>query len=76
MPGKKTGVFSIIRGVFRHKKDNCDDIVCQAESVISSYVGCRYDNMVYKYKLKNRVLNIMLFFAGGFGLYLLYRFLI
>lgn len=51
MPGneKKNGLLSLFKGVFKSKKEECADIVTQAETVISDYVSKRRNEIINKY---------------------------
>ncbi len=51
MPGneKKNGLLSLFKGVFKSKKEECADIVTQAEAVISDYVSKRRNEIINKY---------------------------
>ena len=55
---KKNGLLSIFNGVFKNKKEECADIVTQAETVISDYICKRRNEIINKYCHKNTYLPI------------------
>jgi len=74
MPEKKSGMLDILKGVLKPRKMNSEDIVYQAERVISDYVSRRRNEIICKYKgKKNYVLNVMLVLVSGVLLYCVYR---
>ena len=74
MPEKKAGVFNIIMGVFKSKKDICDDIVAEAENVIANYIYCRRSQLTAKYKKKSRIMRILTIAALAGLVYAVCRF--
>ncbi|MBQ4526502.1 MAG: hypothetical protein II998_00355 [Clostridia bacterium] len=73
MPEKKNGMIEKIKGVFKVKKPVCEDIVYQAEQVISEYIARKRNEILTKYgKKKHRLLNLLLIFFSGALLYFLY----
>lgn len=74
MPEKKSGMLDILKGVFKPRKMNSEDIVYQAERVISDYISRRRNEIIYKYKgKKSRILNVMIFLVSGVMIYCVYR---
>jgi len=57
---KKNGVLDMIKGVLRGKREDCGDIVTQAEKVISDYILKRRNEIINKYCKKR---NPLLVFA-------------
>lgn len=74
MPEKRTGVFSIIMGVFKSKKEICEDIVAEAENVISNYIYCRRKELTAGKKKKNRLLKFLSLAAFAGVIYLIHRY--
>ena len=73
MPEKKTGVFDMIMGVFRNKRDGCDDIVAEAENIISNYINIRRNMIAEKYRRKSRLMSFLLVGVSACVLYMIYR---
>ena len=74
---KKYGLLSLFRGVFKTKKEECPDIVTQAEMVISDYICKRRNEIINKYCAKNSVLPAICIIASFVSLlYVLYLILI
>lgn len=77
MPEKRQGMIEKLIGVFRGKKPCCEDILDQAERVISEYVSRRRNEIINKYrKRKNRFLNFAMFMMSVAFLYFVYRILV
>ena len=64
MPEKKQGVLGIIKNVFKAKKCFNEDIVHQAESVITQYISTRKNEIIGTYTQKNKLLSLMLWGLG------------
>lgn len=60
MPEKKQGMLGIIKNVFKPRKNFEEDIVCQAESVVSQYICAKKNEIIGTYSQKNRLLNFIL----------------
>ena len=74
---KKNGLLSIFKGVFKNKKEECADIVTQAETVISDYICKRRNEIINKYCQKNNYLPIAVVAgASCLVLYVLYVLLV
>ena len=70
---KKNGVLSILRVVFKGKKEECADIVTQAEKVISDYICRRRNEIINKYcKKKDPLIALGALGLSGVVLYALY----
>lgn len=73
MPEKENRIMDKLINAFKPKKNTCEDIVCQAEMVISAYVSKRRDEIIAKYGRKKRSFSgFMIFCASGVILYLIY----
>ena len=74
MPEKKSGMTEFLKGVFKIKKPYYDDIVYQAEKIISDYVTKRRTEIISKYsKKKHRFLNFLIIGTSCAIVYLIYR---
>ena len=74
MPAKKSGMTDFLKGVFKIKKPYYDDIVYQAEKIISDYVAKRRTEIISKYnKKKHRLLNFFITATSCVIVYLIYR---
>ncbi len=74
MPEKKSGMADFWKGVFKIKKSHYDDVVYQAEKIISDYVAKRRTEIISKYnKKKHRLLNFLIFGVSCTALYLICR---
>jgi len=73
MPEKKSGVFDIIIGVFKGRKELYQDIVAEADSVIANYLNCRRNMILGKYKRKSRFMGFVAVAVSLGVLYLIYR---
>jgi len=74
---KKNGLLSLFRGVFKNKKEECPDIVTQAETVISDYICRRRNEIINKYCAKNTALPAICIIASTVSLlYVLYLLLL
>ncbi len=60
MPEKKQGVLGIIKNVFKAKKGFNEDIVHQAENVITQYISTRKNEIIGTYTQKNKLLSLIL----------------
>lgn len=73
---RKNGVLSLFKGVFKNKREDCADIITQAEKIIADYIYKRRNEIADKYcKSKNSLKGIG---AGALimgGIYLLYTLL-
>ncbi len=73
---RKNGVLSMFMGVFKSKKDDCADIVTQAEKIISDYIYKRRNEIAEKYcKGKNSLMGLGLGALLMGGIYFLYSML-
>lgn len=74
MPDKRFGMFDMLKGVFRAKKPLSEDIVYQAERIISDYVSHKRGQIHLKcYKRKHTLKNLMLVCLFGALLFVAYR---
>ena len=73
MPEKKTGVFDMIMGVFRGKKEIYGDIVAEAEKVVAGYIDCRKSMIINKYRKKSRFMSVAAIGVMMGILFLIYR---
>ena len=77
MPEKKSGMTDFWKGVFKIKKPYYDDVVYQAEKIISDYVDKRRTEIINKYnKKKHRLLNFMIFAVSSATIYFIYRLMV
>ena len=60
MPEKKQGMLRIIKNAFKPKKNCNDDIVYQAEAVISQYISVRKNEIIGTYYKKSKLLGYIL----------------
>ena len=66
-------IINVLKGVFAVKRNNCDDIINQAEKIISDYISRRRNEIIDKYAKKNhKILNLVLIATGMGVLYFLY----
>ena len=73
---KKNGVLSILKGVFKGKKEQYADIETQAEKVISDYINKRRNEIINKYsRKKSPVFGCAVILAAGILLYMAYSLL-
>lgn len=73
MPEKDKGLVDKLINVFRPRKITYDDIVCQAETVISDYVSRRRNEIIAKYgKKKRSFAGFVIFCISGAALFCLY----
>ncbi len=73
---RKNGVLAIFKGVFKGRKDDCTDIVTQAEKIIADYICRRRNDIAYKYSKSTNTLKgigVGAFLMGG--IYLFYTLL-
>lgn len=74
MPDKKFGVFEMLKGVFKIKKPPAEDIVYQAERIISEYVSQKRTETVSRCLKKRHIAkNIVITFLFAFALFCFYR---
>lgn len=73
---RKNGVLSLFKGVFKNKREDCADIITQAEKIIADYICKRRNEIADKYcKSRNSLKGLG---AGALimgGIYLLYTLL-
>ena len=63
----------MLKEVFAVKRNNCDDIINQAEKIIADYISRRRNEIIDKYaKKKHKILNLVLIATGMGVLYFLY----
>ena len=63
----------MLKEVFAVKRNNCDDIINQAEKIIADYISRRRNEIIDKYAKKNhKILNLVLIATGMGVLYFLY----
>ena len=73
---KKNGVLSMLKGVFMGKREECGDIITQAEKVISDYIYKRRNEIINKYcKKKNHCIAFAVLGVSGALLYIAYTLL-
>jgi len=66
-------IINVLKEVFAVKRNNCDDIINQAEKVIADYISRRRNEIIDKYAKKNhKILNLVLIATGMGVLYFLY----
>ena len=73
MPEKKSGIMYKLKNVFKPKKIVCEDIVCQADMVISEYISRRRGEIIARYSgKKSRFSGFLIFCVSAIILYLVY----
>ena len=73
MPEKKQGMMDIFKIVFKGKRNFNEDIVYQAEKVVSQYISIKKNEIIGKYSKKTKLANIVLWgLAGLSGVCLFY----
>lgn len=73
---KKNSMLSMLKGVLKGKRDECGDIVTQAEKVVSDYISRRRNEIINKYcKKKNPFVAFLAIGMSGVFLYLMYMIL-
>jgi len=66
-------IINVLKEVFAVKRNNCDDIINQAEKIIADYISRRRNEIIDKYAKKNhKILNLVLIATGMGVLYFLY----
>ncbi|MBE7050785.1 MAG: hypothetical protein E7394_08510 [Ruminococcaceae bacterium] len=64
MPEKKQGMLRMIKNALRSKKNCYEDIVHQAETVISQYITIRKNEIIGTCYKKSRMLKFVLWGLG------------
>lgn len=70
---KLNGVLAMLKGVFKGKKEDCGDIVTQAEKIISDYINKRRNEIINKYcRRRSPLVAMSVLGASAAALYLAY----
>ncbi len=73
---KKNSMLSMLKGVLRGKKEECTDIVTQAEKVIADYISKRRNEIINKYcKKRSPLVSFLIVGISGALLYWVYTLL-
>ena len=73
MPEKKSGIMYKLKNVFKPRKIVCEDIVCQADMVISEYISRRRGEIIARYSgKKSHFSGFLIFCVSAIILYLVY----
>ncbi len=73
---KINSMLAMLRGVLKGKKEECSDIVTQAEKVVSDYINKRKNEIVNKYcKKRNGFWMFLIYTFSGAALYFVYSIL-
>ncbi len=73
---KKNAVLSLLKGVFKGKKEEYSDIITQAEKVVSDYINKRKNEIVSKYcRRRSPVYAFAVTLVCTAALYLVYVYL-
>ena len=65
MPEKKQGMMSILKIVFKGKRNFGEDIIYQAEKVVSQYISIRKNEIIGRYSKKSKLLGFMTWGLAG-----------
>lgn len=73
---KRNSMISMLKGVLKGRKDECSDIVTQAEKVVTDYINKRKNEIVNKYcKKRSHFQMFLIYVSSGVALYFIYTIL-
>ena len=65
MPEKKQGMLYIIKNVFKGKRSCNDDIIYQAEKIVSQYISVRKNEIIGTYSKKSKFMSFVAWGLAG-----------